>query len=213
MSLWNLFPTHPGVQPQWADGEAVSLGTQFSVTSPAWAVALRYPHPVASDEIERRTAALYRVNDADGSGTLIAGPVLMPVPVAGEWCSADLPSPVPLVPGVSYRTVVLHPHGHYSAVGRYFVDGDGAFDRDYGPLHVPSALNVLNGRQGSYLYGGAIQFPTEAYNAASYFSDVTVTDTDPTPPAATETVFAADGTAYRTYILAGGILTEATPTL
>jgi hypothetical protein len=77
---------------------------------------------------------------------------------------------------------VLHPNGGYVATPRYFLDGAGAGDRVYGPLVVPTAENVPYYRQGSYQYGEALQFPTQSFNGASYYSDVTITTVDPALP-------------------------------
>lgn len=214
MTNYSLFQSNPGVQPTWSDHDAVTLATQFTVTGPAWLTAIRYPHPVATTEFAQRTAVLYRLVDP-GWGVVVVGPLTMPVPVAGEWCTVELPAPYPLEQGYSYRVAILHPGGMYPAIGAYFKDGPGSTDQDFGPLHVPSMDHVEYFNQGSFHYGDVLDFPGASFNGASYFSDVVVSDTDPSiviPPPATETVFGFDGTAYRVFTLSAGTLAEVNPT-
>ena len=212
MTSYSLFAAHPGVQPTWGDTGAVTLATQFSATAPAWLTALRYPHPAAATEFARRTAALYSVSPSGDFGAMVAGPFTMPDPVAGEWCTVQLPEPLALVPGTSYRAAILHPGGLYPATGGYFKDGPGSADQDFGPLHLPSADHVAYNRQGSFQYGPSIQFTDSSFNGASYFSDVVVSDTDPAVVPAASTVTGADGTAYQAYRLTAGALVHLTPT-
>jgi hypothetical protein len=178
MTDYSLFQSFPDVQPALSDNDAVTLGTQFSVTGPAWLTAIRYPHAVTADEFAQRTAALYKLTDLNW-GVVATGPLTMPVPVAGEWCVVELPTPFQLEQGASYRVAVLHPGGHYPATGAYFKDGPGSTEQDFGPLHLPNMDNVAYYNQGSFFYGTAMTFPDKSFNGASYFSDVVVSDVDP----------------------------------
>ena len=47
---------------------------------------------------------------------------------------------------------------------------------------VPGSANASAGAQGSFTYGPDLAFTTGTFNAAAYYSDATLTDTDPTPP-------------------------------
>jgi len=177
VTTYHLFDETPSLG-LVADSGGLSLGTEFYVTSPAWVTELRYLSPSAGGSATRRTAALY--STVDGlTGTLVAGPLLLPVPSDGAWVTGALPAPVPLVPGVHYRVVVFHPDGGYVAVPRYFLDSG---DRIYGPVVVPSTANAISGKQGSYAYDDYLAFPNSQFNGASYYADVTVTNVDPAGP-------------------------------
>jgi hypothetical protein len=180
VTSYNLFTDTPQLAAA-ADSDALSVGTAFYTTAPAWVTELRYLSPTPGVSASQCTAALYTT--ADGlTGTLVAGPITLPAPTDGAWVTGALPSPYALEPGTRYRVVVFHPNGGYVATSRYFLDGEGAADRVHGPVVIPTADNVPYYRQGSYGYGPALQFPTQSFNGASYYSDVTITDVDPSTP-------------------------------
>jgi hypothetical protein len=77
--------------------------------------------------------------------------------------------------------VCWHPAGRYVATGGYFVTGGaGATDQTFGSLlTIPNNTNSTGNDQGAYFYAGAIAFPTDSFNGANYWVDVTVTDVNP----------------------------------
>lgn len=158
---------------------AVTLGTEFRVTSTCWAKQLRYFRASGAGEGVRR-GGIYRVDAGGTTGTLLAGPVDFPAGADGGWVTVDIP-PLELAPG-TYRVAVLHPApGLYVATGGYFSTGP---DKVTGPVTVPTASTAAGGRQGSYTNASALAFPSSTYNAGGYYSDVIITDTNPNPPAA-----------------------------
>lgn len=181
MASWNLFPGTPQLATA-DDAAAVSLGTEFYTTAPAWVTHLRYLQPATagsySISTQPRTAGLYAVNPDGISGVLVAGPVTITAPAPGQWGSADLPAPYPLTTGTHYRAVVWHPDGRYAATSAYFA----AADYTYGPVTVPGSADAVMNAQGSYGYGPALAFPISSYGSTAYYADATLTDTDPTPP-------------------------------
>jgi hypothetical protein len=107
---------------------------------------------------------------------MVTGPFTIPAPAPGTWGTVTLPAPQPLTPGTRYRAVIFHPAGAYAATGAYFTA-----DQVAGPLVAPASATATAGAQGSYAYGPAIQYPTQTFNSAAYYADVTVTDVDPAP--------------------------------
>lgn len=178
MTTYHLFDESPALAAT-ADSGALSLGTEFYVTATSWLTELRYLQPATGGTPTRRTAALYTTTNGI-TGTLVAGPLLLPVPVDGEWVTGVLPSPVSLVPNTRYRVVIFHPDGQYSATSHYF-DG-GAEDKVSGPLVVPKQANSLSLNQGSYKYDSWIEFPDAQFQGTSYYSDAGITDVDPALP-------------------------------
>ncbi|WNO26020.1 hypothetical protein SEA_WILDWEST_1 [Arthrobacter phage Wildwest] len=175
MALFNLFDGTPALG-KGNDASPLTLGTEFYVTSPAWLTQIR--HLTASEgSLARRTGAVF----AAATGALVAGPFQMPVPVHGEWCALDLPDAVELTPGVHYRVAIFHPEGDYPATGYYFDDEAARYS---GPVVVPNVFDAVAGAQGSYKYDAYLAFPDNSFNATAYFSDVTISDVDPSyvPP-------------------------------
>ena len=175
MAVHGLFSTHPGVAGSYDTD--VCLGTEFDVTTACELTAIRYPQPGSGEHLEvARTVAVYRV-DTETTGTLVAGPYTTPTPVAGQWCTYTLSSPVPLPVG-TYRVVVLHLAAQgYCATTSFFTTGDGSTDLVDGPITRVSTANAVGARQGSYKYNGStIAYTSDTYSGACYYSDVIVQD-------------------------------------
>lgn len=176
MATYSAFSAAPSLSAD-TDSGGVNLGLEFYVTSAAWLAAIRYVQPASGGNLNTRDVGLYDLTD----GSLVASGSVTPVSGdAGGWVVADLASPVSLVVDRRYRAVVFHPAGKYVATGSYFSGGDGAGGIVSGPLTVPNAVGATNGYQGSYRYAGDLANTNASFNATNYWTDVVVTDVDPT---------------------------------
>lgn len=218
MTSYNLFPGPAPLVQAYDKGQSVNLGTSFKVTAPGWVTHIRYVSGRGSGgadvDYSQRVGVLWKLNVVGGTSysyTKVAGPFTLPAPTGpDQWVDFTLPVPFALVPGQLYRIAVLHPNGGYPASTHYFDHGDGTTDYVYGPVVVPASGNVLYGMQGTFKYTPYFDdVPDSQYNAAAYYSDVTITDSD---PAVVSNVFGADGTAYKAFTLVAGTLTEVIPT-
>lgn len=145
------------------DRSAVELGTAFSVTQAGSVTGIRF----------------YKGTGNDGThvGTLWsdAGVALATVTFTGEsasgWQTATLASPVALTPSTRYVVSYLAPQGNYSYTSGYFTT-----PRANGPIVAANAPN------GLFRYGSSGGFPSESWNATSYFVDVVFTTADGVTP-------------------------------
>ena len=155
------------------DNDGVNLGTEFYVTAQAWVTKLRWYQTTTGTNTSDRTIALYRVDSAS-SGTMVAGPFTS-TPSGIGWQSVDLPTAYELTPNQRYRVVTFHPAGRYTSSSAIFAGSN----YTSGIVVVPSASNATGGHQGSFLYSSSIGFTNNAFGNSYYFTDVTVTDTNP----------------------------------
>jgi hypothetical protein len=174
MTTYHLFDSTPALA-EAADYDDVSLGTEFIVTARCWMTQFRWLRPVNEGGVFVRRGLLYRVIDG-ASGTLLVGPIPLATPEAGQWAETDLPEPYELVPG-RYKVVIQHPAGRYPAQLNWF----GGATEVKGPITVPNGDDATFQRQGTYAYAAGGAYPTEAFRSAAYFSDLTISDTNPTP--------------------------------
>lgn len=179
MTLHNLFTAGPANLYANPDN-AITLGTEFRVNTACWATQIRWFRASGAGEGIRR-GAIYWVNTGGLTGTLVYGPVALPAGVDGQWVPLDIPA-LRLDPG-SYRVAIWHPSpGLYVATANYFSTGTGGTNTTRGPITIPNAASALGQKQGSYTNGEAMAFPASVYNAGGYFSDITISDTNPNPP-------------------------------
>jgi hypothetical protein len=153
--------------------DPVNLGTQFSVSTQAWVIGLRYfrgATNVNPDELR-----LWRADSA-AAGTSLAS-VIPPAAVTLGWQVVPLGAPVELTPGQIYKSVGHFPD-HYVATSGYWTSGDGAAGLTNGILTAQNNDNALGG-QGTFKYGAGNQFPDGTFNGGGYWVDVLVTDVDP----------------------------------
>lgn len=165
MADYSLFSETPALAPN-ADS-SVTLGIAFRVDTETTLTAVRYLQPT-SGSTAARTMAVYPL----GGGVPVAGPFTMPTPTAGTWCTYTLPTPVTLPPE-QYRVAVFHPAGDYPATAAYFTTGPGSTDAVSGPLTRLAAGITEN---GTYGYGGSLQYPLNNGNGGNYWVDVVVSD-------------------------------------
>lgn len=186
MAEYSIFPDNLSGVANDSDTSALTLGTEFYVagTETCWLTAIRYWNGSGPNEASNRQVALYEVIDGS-SGTLVYGPVTVSQGVQESWVVHTLETPLELSPeNVNYRVVVYHPAGRYAAEAYYFgwffdYAGPGADGIYSGPIAAPKAADAVNNAQGSYVEGGALAYPTSAYQATSYFVDVVVSDIYP----------------------------------
>lgn len=185
MANYNLYTTTPSIGPD-ADNSPTILGTEFIVNQECWVTQFRWLRPAGSDSAVRK-AALY-----ESSGTLVSPVVDLPMPDFSQWGAADI-TPIKLTVGKRYIVAVLHPAGRYPATGAYFITGPNGSDTVRGPVTVPGSSNSV--AQGSYIYRSVMTMPTETFNGAAYYSDVTLTDINPNPivPSTVTKVFGENG--------------------
>jgi hypothetical protein len=105
------------------------------------------------------------------------------------WQSVTFAQPVPVTAGTTYVVSYHAPQGGYAADPRFF-----STDTVSGPLTAPR--DTATARNSVYGYGGAGTFPTQTWQAANYWVDVTLEVVDgATPaPAPTATTTAAPAT-------------------
>lgn len=185
MTIYNLYDDASfAVGPATVDDQAVSLGTEFTVTGPAWLTQMRWLRPTDEATGQIRIGAIFQQIPGYNAGTLLYGPYTLPTPAQGQWGAYDLPTAIALAPG-TYRAVVYHPAARYFAQSHWFDTGPNASNIVRGPITVPNAANAYTQAQGSYAYGTGIQWPSNTFNATAYFPGATFSDTDPTASAVT----------------------------
>lgn len=178
MADYNLFDGTPSIAAD-ADDASVNLGTEFYVTATGWVTQIRFLQPSSGTvSTAARECAIYSTTDG-ATGTLVAGPFTMPAPTSGQWCTYTLVTPFQLVANTRYRVAIRHPAGRYAATSGYFASGSGSTDRTAGITVRPSRANALGTKQGSYQYSAGMAFPFNEFNGGAYYSDVTITDVDP----------------------------------
>lgn len=173
----NLFPDNSTFVDQGADGTAFSMGTEFYVNkSGCYVTQVRYLQPTVGN-LTLRSMALY-ANINGTTGTQL-GSWTMPTPVAGQWCTYTLPTPIALTANQRYRITTYHPGGSgFARTFNYFSTGLGQTTTTLGGyLVIPNSADAMNGQQGSYYYSPAGPvYPVTSYNSSAYYSDVTVVD-------------------------------------
>lgn len=180
----NLFSGTPGTTPDQAvDTQPYTMGTEFYVNkSGCYVTKVRYLQPTIGT-LTPRTMALWSTTNGTAN-TKVGGNWTMPTPTSGQWCSYTLPTPVALTANTKYRIGCFHPANAGFARDFFYFQGGGAEPGSTtttigGYLVRPNHADTLNTTQGSYLANASIGFPSSAYQYASYFSDIEVTDVAP----------------------------------
>ena len=191
MATYRLWPATSGPGSVFNDGQPINLGTEFYVTTTAWATHLHFWRGTTAIA-GTVTGAIWRVDNAN-AGTRLA---VATFTLSGTgWQTVALATPLQLTATQRYR-VTYHSPNAYVATGGYFVSGGpGASGITNGILSSPSNANAVGGN-GSFIYGAATAFPTSGFNGGNYWADVTVTDVDPSSSAPVQ--HAASGTAAAT---------------
>lgn len=206
MTLYQIWPATSGPGAATVDG-GVALATEFYVTGTGLAaVALRFWRADTSI-VGPIAGRIYTVTDAS-SGTALAGTDVTFTLSGTGWQSAAFTAPVALTSGQRYRAVCQFPT-NYSATSHYWDSGDGAADLVNGLLTAPNTAHATGGDQGSFTVSGTLAYPTNSFNAASYWVDVDVRSGQTVAVGqATETSTAGQNTAAKTRTLALATATE-----
>lgn len=176
MATYRIWPATNGPDEAVSDN-AVNLGTQFTVSQPAWVTALRYYRgttAVNPDELR-----LWRIESSSSATSLTT--ITPPAASTLGWQDVPLETPVRLTAGQDYKTAGHFP-SDYVATGGYWASGPGANGITNGILTAPGTVASLYG-QGTFRYGVGGLYPTGSFNGGNYWLDVVVVDVDPNPPA------------------------------
>lgn len=171
-----------------------------AVTCPCsvWGTSFTPPNAVANDNEPIEVGVKFRsdvygavtgirfykmaANTGTHTGTLWTadGRQLATATFSGEsatgWQTVTFSNPVPIQPGTTYVASYHAPVGEYAATAGYFWNApaptmQGGAITDAGPLHILHSSG--SGTNGVYAYSGATTFPSNAYQAANYWVDVT----------------------------------------
>lgn len=160
-----------------ADSGSVHLGMEFYVTSAANATKIHFYRPAGAATGSSVVGAIFRV-DSESSGAMVSS-VTSFTEVDG-WNTATLSPPVTLTPNQRYRVVITYPQGRYATTPAFFTTGGpgGSVAITNGPLVIPTTYEATGGDQGQYIYSASATpvFPTNTFQGAVYWVDVTVDD-------------------------------------
>lgn len=157
------------------NGDPVTLGTRFTLSATGWITHLHFFRGTTNDT-GTHTGGVFKKSDSSPvAGTQIT------IPATGTgWQTVALPAAVQ-VPADTYVAGALHPDGHPCFTGGYWgVGGPGGSGITNGILTAPSDAAISG--QGVYVGGGTFACPTNSFNQANYWVDVTVSDVDPAAP-------------------------------
>jgi hypothetical protein len=157
------------------NGDPVTLGTRFILSATGWITHLHFFRGTTNDT-GTHTGGVFKKSDSSPvAGTQIT------IPATGTgWQTVALPAAVQ-VPADTYVVAALHPDGHPCFTGGYWgVGGPGGAGITNGILTAPSDAAISG--QGVYVGGGTFACPTNSFNQANYWTDVTVSDVDPAAP-------------------------------
>lgn len=178
MTDYSVFGATPGPSGNATDGQPLNLAHQVNVTSPCWALGLRY-YRGDTAIAGTITGRLWLATGAS-TGTLVDDSlVTFADPGSGlGWQTALFAAPIPLLGG-TYKPTVRFPDRWPNRPNFWEAGGAGENGLTSGPLTAPNAATALGG-QGSFSAGAATVFPGTASSFASdYGVDLLVTDTDP----------------------------------
>ena len=139
-----------------SDTSRVELGMSFSTSAAGSVTAIRFFK--GATNTGTHTGSLW-----SSTGQRLAT-VTFTGETASGWQTAQLATPVALTVGQTYVVSYFAPVGRYSKTANFF-----STPRTVGPLTAGTATN------GRYLYATAGGFPTNTWQAASYFVDVVFT--------------------------------------
>jgi hypothetical protein len=131
-----------------------TTGVKFTMTATRTATAIRF-WKVAGDTATTRTVGLY-----SSSGGLLASGTSIGEPSSG-WVSVPIQATA-LNSGSTYVATMFSPTGAFAYQYQFFA----------GPISSSSAVASANA--GVYVYGPAMTFPINFYNASGYFIDVDI---------------------------------------
>ncbi len=144
--------------PDSGDPNAVEIGVKFTADLSGTITGVRFFKAAAN--IGTHTGSLWTTG-----GTRLAQATFTNESSSG-WQVATFATPVNITAGTTYIASYHAPTGHYSATTGAFQAGG----VDNGALH---ALANSTSPNGVYMYGATSAFPSNTYNGANYWVDVT----------------------------------------
>ncbi|MDQ6821844.1 MAG: DUF4082 domain-containing protein, partial [Actinomycetota bacterium] len=138
------------------DTTAIELGVKFTADSAGSIAGIRFYKAAANTGTH--VGSLWTAG-----GTLLASATFTGESATG-WQTVTFSNPVQITAGTTYIAGYLAPNGHYSATSAGLTTSV-----DNPPLH---ALANGTSANGVYAYNGSSTFPTNSYNATSYWVDV-----------------------------------------
>lgn len=174
-TIWD-HSTVTGPSSSTADTNAVSLGTEFSLSATGWVQALHFWRADGS-ESGTVVGGIFDV----ASATEVAGTAVTFTTNTTGWLTATLTTPVQLNASQRYVVAIYHPSRYAHTAGYWTTGGPGAGGITSGIITAPSSDAVTTAPigQGRYDYGLSLVAPTQTFGAANYWSDVSVSDTAP----------------------------------
>lgn len=175
MTDYRIFPATDGPPDSVTDGQPLNLAMEIRTTGQTWVTALHFWRGTTaiSGSI---TGRLWTV-DAVDSGTPVPGTDVTFTLSGTGWQTAILATPVELSPDVRHKVVVRYAD-QFPITGAYWSSGAGSAGIVNGPLQAYGDATAVAG-QGTFSTGPDSVYPTLSVNAANYWVDLTVTDTDP----------------------------------
>ena len=174
MPTYRIWPSATGSS-LVSDSTAVTLGVEFYVTQTAQLNGYYWWCPAGGDTTAKQHG-LYTVTTGT-TGSLVTGSTVTTGTLSGgAWNYTALsPSPLTLTAGQRYRAAVYR---GASAADWYSATASGfPADITNGILICPSTTNATGGIQGSYVYYGALTYPSMVSGGANYWIDVSVSTT------------------------------------
>jgi Domain of unknown function (DUF4082) len=172
---YRVFPATDGPPDSVSDGQPLNLAMEIRTTGQTWVTALHFwrgTTAITGTIVGR----LYTV-DTVSTGTPVPGTDVTFTLSGTGWQTATLDAPVELSPDVRHKVVVRYAD-QFPITGAYWSSGAGASGHVNGPLQAYSDATAVAG-QGTFSAGSFDVYPTSSVNAANYWVDLTVTDTDP----------------------------------
>ena len=167
------------------DTSSVVLGVAFNADTNGYVTGVRFYKSAANTGTH--VGALWT-----STGTLLASATFTGETASG-WQQVTFSSPVAVTAGTTYVASYLAPVGHYAQTANVYTTAV-----DNPPLHGLATASAPNGN-GIYVYSGANAFPTNSFQAANYWVDVTYSQTVQAGlPAAPTGVTAVAGTGSAT---------------
>jgi len=178
MATFNLMQGQTGPPATVGDATPINVGLEIAVSQTVWLTHVHWWQAASGGSSSARTVGVY---PASGTATLLASKSGA-TPSGTGWQSVALDSPLQLDAG-SYRVVVLHPNGQYSATAAYFAAGSGnpgASGLSNPPLTAPNNTNISGaGGQASFTESSSLARTETGFGQTNYWVDATVTDANP----------------------------------
>jgi hypothetical protein len=184
-SIWGSNVTPP--TPDSGDSSSIEVGMKFTSDTAGTINGIRFYK--ASTNTGTHIGNLWTA-----SGQLLASATFTNETASG-WQQVSFAQPVNISPNTTYIASYFAPSGHYSESEQYFDPPlRGGATLSSPPLHA--VRNTQSNPNGLYIYTKTSAFPTQTFNAESYWVDVSFTPA--TPPGQPTNVTATAGTGSAT---------------